>query len=255
MVKIDSPQNPLIKKVRALLKKRARQEHFLIEGSQAIARYIESGRKPIETFYSDSYSGPKQLLENGRYCSDRVLETISYRNHPSWIVAVAKRESHELETLDDADIVVAIEQAEKPGNIGAILRSACAVGVSAIFILDSSIDIYSPNIIRASLGTIFLEKLIITNNSQAYQWFQKRDIHTVATSPRGNMIYTDVDFQKKSAIIVGSEKDGLSEFWLEKADSSIKIPMSKKVDSLNMAQSATICLYEAARQRNFRGMK
>jgi TrmH family RNA methyltransferase len=141
---------------------------------------------------------------------------------------------------------------EKPGNLGAILRTADAAGVDAVIICNPLTDIYNPNVIRSSVGCVFTQKVVTCSSADAFAFFRKHNITTYAAALTAKEFYHQVDLQKPTAVIFGTEADGLTEFWLTKADKQIKIPMLGKNDSLNVAASAAIITFEAMRQRGFK---
>ena len=140
---------------------------------------------------------------------------------------------------------------EKPGNLGAIFRTADAAGVDALIVCDAQTDIYNPNVIRSSLGTLFSVPMAIASNSEALSWLKKNEIKIFSATPAANNIYFDEDMSGDLAIVVGTEHDGLSAFWLDNADKQIKLPMLGKVDSLNASVSTAILVYEALHQRTY----
>jgi TrmH family RNA methyltransferase len=142
-----------------------------------------------------------------------------------------------------------LETVEKPGNLGAILRTADAAKVDAVIICDNQTDIYNPNIIRSSLGSIFTNQVVCCRNDEAFEFLKNNNIRSYATSLKAGKLYYDCDYNKASALLMGSEAKGLSPFWHEKADELIKIPMDGKVDSLNVSVSTAVVVFEAFRQR------
>ena len=144
------------------------------------------------------------------------------------------------------------ETIEKPGNLGSILRSADAVGATAVIVCDKQTDLYNPNVIRASTGAIFSMPLAEATSVEALAWLRNLGIKTLAATPHAHQYHTDVDMTKGVAIVVGAEQYGLSPYWMNSADLQVLIPMLGKMDSLNVATAATILLYEAARQRGWK---
>jgi RNA methyltransferase, TrmH family len=144
---------------------------------------------------------------------------------------------------------VVAEAIEKPGNLGALLRSADAAAVTGVIVCDPTTDIYNPNVVRSSRGTLFTVPLAEASTPETLAWLRARHISVVATSPLATLAYTDADLRGPVAIIVGAEDAGLSPNWLEQADLSLRIPMLGKVNSLNVATAATLLMYEARRQR------
>ena len=152
--------------------------------------------------------------------------------------------------VGEVPLVIIAEAVEKPGNLGAILRTADAAGVDAILVCDPRVDAYSPNVVRASRGTIFTVPVVETTSAQALVFLQKRSIQVLAATPSAGAEYTQQDLRTPLAIAVGTEDEGLSEFWLSQADLKVKIPMMGKVNSLNVSVSTALIVYEAVRQRS-----
>jgi TrmH family RNA methyltransferase len=152
--------------------------------------------------------------------------------------------------LSSIPFVIVAEAIEKPGNLGAILRTADAAGVDALLVCDPRADIYNPNVVRASRGTIFTVPVVQVSNLHALDWLRKNKVMVLAATPNAEKNYSEVDLSQPAAIAVGTEGEGLSEFWLSNADEKILIPMMGKVNSLNVAASVAIIAYEAVRQRS-----
>ena len=144
-----------------------------------------------------------------------------------------------------------MEAVEKPGNLGAILRTADAAPADAVIVCDPHTDIYNPNVVRSSIGCLFTVQTAVCSNQEALDFLKKKNIHAYAAELNAAEFYQNVDFSHPSAIIMGTEADGLSSFWLKHADSRIKIPMRGKIDSLNVSVSTAILTFEAMRQRDF----
>lgn len=183
--------------------------------------------------------------------SAKVFEKIAYRNNPSGILAVAPTpmtEINQLQLSEKALILVA-EGIEKPGNIGSLLRIADAAGIDALILCDLKTDLFNPNVVRSSTGTLFSVPIITCDSQTAITWLEDKNISIITTSPDNSTEYSSIDYRSPSAIIIGSEQAGLSESWMKKSDQSAIIPMHGTADSLNAAISAGIILFEAVRQR------
>ena len=169
-------------------------------------------------------------------------------------MAIAEVREHRLESMPlvKNGLYLVAERIEKPGNLGAILRSADAAGANGIIVCDKCTDIYNPNVITASTGTLFSVPLAESSSAEAATWLKKNGIRTLAATPHTDKNYTEVDMAAGIAIIVGAEQYGLSNFWLDNADLKVKIPMLGLADSLNVATATTILLYESARQRGWK---
>jgi TrmH family RNA methyltransferase len=216
-----------------------------------------------EIFYCATYGGEnpsffgvdqdKKLIAN---VATDVFKKITYRESPDGYIAIflAKNLSLADIKLSERPLVLVVEGAEKPGNFGAILRTADAAGVDAVIVNDPQLDIYHPNAIRASIGAAFDRQIAIATREETIAWLAAHNIISYATSKKANKIYTDFDFTGGAAFILGAEHSGLSEEWKESADEFITIPMTGIVDSLNLSASAAILLFEAVRQRSVKSL-
>jgi len=255
-IKIDSLVNPKIKnivKLRESSRERKEQGLFLIEGHREISLALKAGIEIINLIYSPEYIKKELAIEEEKIIevSKKVFSKISYRENPDGFLAVAKRSEAVLADLKlkTKPLVVVLEAVEKPGNLGAVLRTADAAGLDAVIINDLKTDLYNPNVIRASQGTIFTVKVILSSAEETVEFCRKNDLKILATTPEANKEYTEVDYGKGSAVVMGTEDKGLSAKWLKAADEKIKISMRGKIDSLNVSVSAAVVLFEAVRQR------
>ncbi len=262
--KITSAQNPKIKAVIKLRSKRVRDQlsEYLIEGYRELMRAVSSNTKIEILFICEELflkDNEKKLIDELEKrgvqifsCAQSVFEKISYRDRPDGLLAVAKKSPIGLEEITFKNknpfIVVAVS-IEKPGNLGTILRSADAVGADAIIVVDRVTDIYNPNVVRASTGTLFTQPVVEATSEKTLEWLKENNIQIVTTSPRAKELYSQVDYQGPTAIIVGSEQYGLPKHWLESFDKNVFIPMLGHADSLNAATCTTLMLYEVLRQR------
>lgn len=264
MEKIVSLQNPKIKnivKLSSKSKERKEQNLFLIEGARELslalsANYIiDSVFVCSELFAKTDYPNVLDSIpENRRYdVSEAVFDKIAYREGSDGLLALAIPQRHKLEdlTLSDNPFIIVLEAVEKPGNLGAILRTADAAQVDAVIICDPSTDLYNPNAIRSSVGCIFTVKTAVCSSQEALDFLHKRQIKSFAAELQASQWYQETDFTKSSAIIMGTEADGLTDFWLGNVDARIKIPMRGKIDSLNVSVSTAVLTFEAMRQRGF----
>ncbi|MFH1937799.1 MAG: RNA methyltransferase, partial [Bacteroidota bacterium] len=185
--------------------------------------------------------------------SVEVFNRLSYRKNNGGVIACAQTKSTGFSDLlmPECPVVLVLESVEKPGNLGAILRTADAACISAIIVCDPQTDLFNPNTIRASLGTLFTNQVVTASTMDTMAWLKEKGMKIFAAARTGNTYYHEVDFTVPAAIILGSEAFGLSETWLSAADTCIKIPMQGKVDSLNVSTSAAILIFEAVRQRGF----
>jgi len=259
---ITSLQNPRIKAISRLRERRERERtgRMLVEGFHEFRLARSCGLVPDEVvvcperlrpgeegLLKELYQARIQVIE----VSGAVMEKLAYREHPDAWLAVAPMPRLTLDSLQlgpDPLLVVA-EAVEKPGNLGAILRSADAAGADAVIVCDRVTDIYNPNVVRASKGTIFRLPVVEISTAEALEWLQAKQIRRVAATPGGADDYWGVDLSGGVAIAVGTEKEGLSSHWLDAAECRARIPMFGAVNSLNVAQALTLLVYEARRQR------
>jgi len=184
----------------------------------------------------------------------KAFEKLAYREAGGGIVAVARQPSHTLADLPERDcpLYLVVNAVEKPGNLGALMRSADGAGAAGVIITDPTTDLYNPNAIRSSLGTIFTVPRALSEASVAMSWLKGRKVAIITTSPSARALYSEADFTGPCAIVVGSEDAGLGREWIEASDLSVRIPMKGAADSLNVSVTAAILLYEALRQREGR---
>ncbi len=260
---ITSQQNPRIKEVVKLRKRSHRDlsSPIIIEGYREVLRAVENGW-PVSTllYCPDHFIGENEgtLLElcAGKgieliECSAPVFEKIAYRDRPEGLLALGAPVSGDLAgiTLPVAPFVVIAESIEKPGNLGSLLRSADAAGVDAVIVCDPKTDINNPNVVRSSVGTLFTLPVVQVDAGEALAWCRNNKLNVLAATPEATSEYTEVDMTKGVAIVVGTEKFGLTDLWMKGADLKVRIPMLGKIDSLNVSCAATILLYEVVRQR------
>ena len=253
---INSLQNPRIKHiVRLHDDKRQRQKDglMLVEGFDEIQLALSAGYKP-QTVLTAPELVSRQIDElnvESITVNRAVFEKISYRQNPDGWLAIFPIPSISLDDLKlgPSPLIIVAESIEKPGNLGAILRTADAAEVDALLVCDPRVDAYSPNVVRASRGTIFTVPLIETNSAQAAVFLQRNGIRILAATPSAEDGYTRQNLRGPLAIAVGTEDEGLSDFWLSQADVRVRIPMMGKVNSLNVSVSTALIIYEAIRQR------
>jgi len=264
---ITSTANPRIKAVQRLRRRRFRDEagQTLVEGFEELSLALSAGVAPITVFRCPELTeqrewealsglpsfGAGELIT----VSPAVFERLAYRESPDGWVAVLPALRTGLADLDlPADpLILVCEGVEKPGNLGAMLRTADAAGVAAVIATDPGTDWANPNVVRASKGAVYTVPVVTAETEQVLDWLAQRGIPLVATTPEASAVYTELDLGGPLAVAVGSEKYGLSEPWLAAATHRALIPMSGRVDSLNVSASAAILLYEAVRQRRAPG--
>jgi TrmH family RNA methyltransferase len=264
---ITSLQNPNLKKAIKLADRKERNETglFLIEGYRELKRATD-GKVVIQTLFicpklflgSNESALIDQIRQTGAEilpCSEKVFEKLSYRDRPDGLVAIAIQMQKSLNDLisilaaKQNPLLVVAEAIEKPGNLGTILRSADAAGVDGVIVCDRCTDIYNPNVVRASVGTLFTIPVVEASSAQILPWLQEQKIRIVAATPSAKQEFTETDLTGGIAIAVGTEQLGLSEVWMCSSDLKVRIPMLGVADSLNVATATTLLLYEAVRQR------
>jgi TrmH family RNA methyltransferase len=264
-MRITSLANPKVKRA-VKLRQRSHRDEFgllLIEGYREVKRALDNAYAPAELFYApDLFQGSNEpdllrrcaeagaeLLE----CTAPVFQKMSYRDRPDGLLAVAPQRRRTLAdlVLPPNALLIVGEAIEKPGNLGTILRSADAAGVHAVLVCDRCTDIFNPNVVRASIGTLFSLPVVETSTPDALAWLNANGIRVLAAMPDASAVYSEVDMTGPTAIVVGTEQYGLSEAWAQAAHTRVRIPMLGQADSLNVAGATTILLYEALRQRGF----
>lgn len=264
---ITSTQNPRVKQAVRLREKRERDRSgaFLIEGYRELHRALEGGASLTTLFFApDHFLGSNEGeliaqieargIETIEVSAD-VFQKISYRDRPDGLLAIAKQTRRTLEDLkallssDRPPFLVIAEAIEKPGNLGSILRSSDAAGVNALIVCDRCTDIFNPNVVRASVGTLFTVPVIEATSEETIAFLKQEGIDIVATCPDAQQTFTKTPLTGPVAIAMGTEQLGLSEQWMDQADLHVSIPMRGIADSLNVAAATTLVLYEVLRQR------
>ncbi|MBF0577534.1 TrmH family RNA methyltransferase [Dysgonomonas sp. GY617] len=263
MERITSLQNNRIKNIVKLSKAKERkaQNLFILEGARELSLALSVGYIIDSVFICpelfDKTDYPQVLNtinDDVKYeVSEQVFEKIAYREGSDGLITLAKPKSHTLSDLklNDNPFIIILEAVEKPGNLGAILRSADAAQVDAVIICDPLTDIYNPNAIRSSVGCIFTVPTAICSSDEALIWLKANKIKSFAAELQASNWYHEENYTQPSAIVMGTEADGLTSFWLNNADRRIKIPMRGKIDSLNVSVSTAVITFEAMRQRGF----
>jgi TrmH family RNA methyltransferase len=260
--RIDSPKNPQIKELLRLRERRERDRsgRFLIEGVREVDRALSAGVPLSEFLIAPELTRPDGLALAGRAerAGIRVTELaagafgrLSLREHPDGVLAVAptwRTDLDQLELVTDPLLLV-IDGLEKPGNLGALLRTADAVDAHAVLVTGQGTDPFNPNVIRASMGSVFSRPVVTTTGAQLRSFLRDRGVRLVATSPAAAEPYWNADLRGAVALVMGTEHAGLDQDWLEAADQRVSIPMAGMADSLNVATAGALVLYEALRQR------
>ena len=251
---ISSPQNPKIKHLLQLQQKsslRREEGLFVVEGRRELEHCIEAGLE-IETMFCREGTPPVSDMPAKTFIvSPAVYERIAYRESTEGVVAVVKSRPLTLDELQLSEnpLIVVLERVEKPGNLGAVLRSADAAHADAVIICDPLTDLYNPNLIRASIGAIFSVPCVACTSSDCVRFLKSHNIHILTAQLQDSVLYYDTDMRRSTAIVMGTESTGLTSIWREAADAHIRIPMLGRLDSLNVSVSAAILLFEAVRQR------
>ena len=226
---------------------------MLVEGFDEISLAIGAGFLPRTLLVSPELTRRqfREIQSEIITVSPAVFEKLSYRENPDgWLgVFPTPRVSLEDLKLGELPLIIVAESIEKPGNLGAILRTADAARVDAVLVCDPRVDVYSPNVVRASRGTVFTVPVVETKSAQALVYLQRRGIRVLAATPSAEAEYTQQDLRAPLAVAVGTEDEGLSDLWIGHADVHVKIPMLGKVNSLNVSIATALIIYEAVRQR------
>lgn len=262
MKAITSAQNPYIKSLVQLQEKaKARRQHgtFLIEGQREIELALKGGYE-IETILFlpeliaknqiDEWSNtPINLIEISR----EVYQKLAYRDTTEGIIAVAQTKNHRLEDLQlpENPLILVMEAIEKPGNIGAMLRTCDAANVDAVILANPKTDLYNPNIVRSSVGCLFTNQIATASTEDVISFLYKKNITIFGATLQNSQFYHTQDYTKATALVVGTEATGLTTAWREGNVRNIIIPMQGEIDSMNVSVASAILIFEAKRQRGF----
>ena len=263
---ITSAQNQKIKDVLALQEKsrlRRQERLFVVEGRRELEHCLDAGYTPKTVFICGEIISGKELerlIAKAEAINPHVgliqipafiYDKIAYRGGTEGIMAEIEFKDRTLDSLNPGSnpLIMVLESVEKPGNLGAVLRSADAAAADAVIICDPLTDLYNPNLIRASIGAIFSRQVATATTDEAISWLKGKGIQILTAQLQDSSLYYDTDMKKPTAIVMGTESTGLSDKWREAADAHIRIPMLGELDSLNVSVSAAILLFEALRQR------
>lgn len=262
--KITSVHNPKVKNVIHLGKSSERKEQnlFIVEGCREITLAANAGYEFRNLFYCPEVGKVKQVTDLVSYLSKRttvfeitvsVFGKMAYRENSDGLIALMVPKYKKLEELKLTvnPLIIVLEKVEKPGNLGAVLRTADAAKVDAVLVCDPATDIFNPNVVRSSIGCLFTNQVVCCTSQEAIAWMRKHKIRSYAAALTATHYYHETDLTGSSAIVLGTEADGLTEFWLKESDDQIKIPMLGQIDSLNVSNATAIIVYEAKRQRSF----
>lgn len=261
---ISSIQNPIIRQL-VQLKDKSRERKksglFLIEGEREIMLALKGGYELETLLFNPEIISSEQLNNltaqqlNTIEVTAEVYQKLAYRDTTEGILAVAKIKKHHLSELTfktKNPLILVAEAPEKPGNIGALLRTADAAHVDAVIIANPKTDLYNPNIIRSSIGCVFTNQIATGSTSEIIAFLKSKNIAIYCAALQASVNYDTQDFTKPTAIVVGTEATGLSDEWLQNAAQNIIIPMQGEIDSMNVSVAAGILIFEAKRQRGFK---
>ncbi|HSO64997.1 MAG TPA: RNA methyltransferase [Ornithinibacter sp.] len=262
---VTSASNPRLKAVLALRRRRVREEEgrTVVDGYAELALALDAGVVPETVLHCPELmrdpEGQSALVERARALgastirlSRQAVEKVAYREGPDGVLAVVPVAGVALADLDlpPSPLVLVCEGIEKPGNLGAMLRTAEAAGVAAVVAADPVTDWGNPNVVRASKGTVFSVPVATAGIREVLEWLRDSGIRLVATTPGTDTVHTAVDYRGGVAIAVGTEKEGLTNAALGAASERVRVPMVGRVNSLNAATAAAVVVYEAVRQRS-----
>ncbi len=259
---ITSAQNPKIKRLLQLQQKSSERRKaglFVVEGIREVERCVEKGYEIDTIFYLNKpmAENVSEIIEKNKgiklfEVSPTIYEKIAYRGSTEGVIAEVKTKDKTLNDLNLSEnpLVVVLESVEKPGNLGAILRSADAAGADTLIVCDPLTDLYNPNLIRNSTGAIFSVPCVACTSEECIKFLKENNIQILTAQLQDSELYYDTDMKRGTAIVMGTEATGLTDIWRKAADAHIRIPMLGITDSLNVSVSAAILLYEAVRQRS-----
>ena len=263
MKQISSIQNPFIKDLSKLQDKsreRKKKGLFLVEGQREISLVVGGGYE-IETilFVTDMFSGEslEELSKHTKNCIEitkEIYQKIAYRDTTEGVIAIVKSKDFNLKNINfntTTPLVLILEGIEKPGNIGAMLRTADAANVDAVFIANPKTDLFNPNIVRSSVGCLFTNQIAVGTSEEIIDFLQQYKINIYSATLQNSNEYHKNDYTKPTALVVGTEATGLTQIWRDKATQNINIPMQGQIDSMNVSVAAAILTFEAKRQRGF----
>ncbi|NNK76880.1 MAG: RNA methyltransferase [Maribacter sp.] len=262
---ISSLKNPVVRQIVQLQEKSRQRKNlglFVLEGHRELAMAIKAKYEIQTLLYAPGIISEASILNILKesvndpeliQVSNPVYQKIAYRDSTEGVVAIAKQKSHLLDDLhldNDNALILVAEAPEKPGNIGALLRTADAANLDAVLIANPKGDLYNPNIIRSSIGCVFTNKIAVASTSEILKFLQDKNIAIYCAALSASEVYTRINFAKKAALVVGTESTGLTDAWLEASTKNIIIPMEGEIDSMNVSVSAAILIFEVKRQRS-----
>ena len=264
MKEITSIQNSYIKELLKLQEKsreRKKKGLFIIEGKREISLAISANYEFDTILYFEDLISEQDILHlfntnvNRILISKEVYQKLAYRGSTEGIIAVTKAKDFSLENIkfkSETPLILVAEGIEKPGNIGALLRTADAANVAAVFIANPKSDLYNANIIRSSVGCVFTNQIAVGSSEEIVAFLAEKKIQMYATTLQNSNEYHKENYTAATAIVVGTEATGLTTVFREEATQNINIPMQGQIDSMNVSVAAAIVLFEAKRQRAFK---
>lgn len=256
---ITSNSNRKIKQLLSLDKPRERKKLnlFSIEGLKELKLAKSNGYEIESVFYSTNLVEEKSLLNLGFHYSQllpvgqNIFEKIAYRETTGGVIGIARQRSHNITDLQlrKKPLILVLERLEKPGNLGAVLRTADAAGVDAVIICDAQTDLYNPNVVRSSVGCVFTTRIALAGTAETIAWLKKNYIKIYCTYLEGSIPYTAANYNTACAIVMGSEAFGVTKDWVQNSDANVIIPMQGQIDSMNVSVATAIVTFEAVRQR------
>lgn len=256
---ISSTHNPKIKQLLALQQKSSERRKaglFVVEGRRELEHCLAAGYELESLFVSEALRANGELHVAAEKKSlftlhPSLYEKVAYRGSTEGMIAIVKSRTHRLEDLQlrSEPLIVVLESVEKPGNLGAVLRSADAAQADAVIVCDPLTDLYNPNLIRSSVGAIFTVPTVACTSEECISYFKQHGIQILTAQLQDSRLYYDTPMTQGTAIVMGTESTGLTGQWRRAADAHIRIPMLGRLDSLNVSVSAAILLFEAVRQR------
>ena len=261
---ITSQQNPKIRHLLLLEQKsseRRKDGLFVVEGQRELSHCLEAGMTIDSVFYCPQILGEDHWAELSQHLAKDVkiyqvtadiYNKVAYRGGTEGVIAEVVTQKLTLADLmlPEKPLIVVLESVEKPGNLGAVLRSADAAKVDAVIVCDPLTDLYNPNLIRSSIGGIFSVQCVACSSEDCIMFLKSRGIQILTAQLQDSHLYYDTDMRRPTAIVMGTESTGLTPIWREAADAHIRIPMLGRLDSLNVSVSAAILMFEAVRQRS-----
>ncbi|MCF2875085.1 MULTISPECIES: TrmH family RNA methyltransferase [unclassified Tenacibaculum] len=261
---ISSTQNSYIKdllKLQDKSRERKKKGLFLVEGKREISLVIKGGYQIETILFVPELFSEKSLQEIQKHTTNcieitkEVYQKLAYRDTTEGVIAVVKTKSFELNSIQfntPTPLVLVLEGIEKPGNIGAMLRSADAANIDAVLIANPKTDLFNPNIIRSSVGCLFTNQIGVGTTDETIAFLQQQNIHIYSATLQNSNEYHKNDYKQATALVVGTEATGLTQEWRDKATQNINIPMQGEIDSMNVSVAAAILIFEAKRQRDFK---